>query len=149
VILVDANLLLYAYDAASPFHARAKEIWQDCLSSEESLGIPWATIQAFLRIVTSPRVFESPLTMPEAAQIVDEWLGRPMVVLAEPTPTHWKVFRDLLLSTHCGANLVPDAHLAALAIEHGATLYSTDHDFSRFGQLRWVNPFTPPDRKKG
>lgn len=140
MILVDANVLLYAYDAASPRHAAAKAWWEERLSGPDPVRLAWSTIVAFLRIGTHHRVFKEPLAMDEACDHVTSWLARPMVGVLEPGQRHWDIMQRLLVSAQALGNLVTDAHLAALAIEHGAELCSTDGDFARFRALRWVNP---------
>lgn len=140
MILVDVNLLLYAYDNTSRFHAVAKPWWEDALSQPAPVGLPWATLLAFLRITTNPRVLAKPMDIAEATEHVDSWLQRPMTHIVHPTERHWEILYSLLISTRSPANYVPDAHLAALAIEHGAVLCSTDRDFARFPKLSWRNP---------
>jgi len=140
VILVDANLLLHAYDAASPQHAAARRWWEARLSRPAPVRLAWTTLVAFVRIGTHARAFVHPLTLAEACEAVDGWLSRPMVSVLEPGPLHWEIFRRLLTGAAAAGNLVSDAHLAALAIEHGAVLMSTDRDFARFEELRWENP---------
>jgi toxin-antitoxin system PIN domain toxin len=140
MILVDANLLLYACDESSPRHRPAREWWEARLSEPEPVGLAWITIVAFVRIGTHPRVFEEPLSLDEACGHVDEWLGRPMVKLLTPTARHWRIFERLSKQAQAAGNLVTDAHLAALAVEHGAVLCSTDRDFARFAGLSWTDP---------
>ena len=140
MILVDANLLLYAQDDGSPFHPMARAWWDGHLSGSSPVCLCWTVILAFLRIGTNPRVFTRPLTMAEALVCVQGWLDQPCVRLIRPTEHHWDVLRELLASSQSVANLVTDAHLAALAIEHGCELNSTDADFRRFPKLRWRNP---------
>lgn len=146
MMLVDANILLYAYHAGSPLHREARSFWEARLSEPEPVGLAWATVLAFLRIGTNPRVFERPMTMEEACQHVSAWLQRPMVRLLQPTQRHWEVLRRLLAGSQASGNLVADAHLAATAVEHGAMLCSTDQDFSRFEGLSWKNPLGPSRR---
>lgn len=138
--LLDANVLIYAYDSSSLFHRRAKPWLEDLLSQPETVWVPWNSLLAFLRITTNPRILESPFTIEEAAAIVDEWLALPMVSILEPGARYWTILRQMLPAAQARADLVMDAHLAALAIEHGALLLSTDRDFSRFEGLRWQNP---------
>jgi uncharacterized protein len=95
---------------------------------------------AFIRIGTHPRVYEHPMTVDEASAAVDSWLARPMVDVLQPGDRHWRILADLLRDAGASGNLVTDAHLAALAIEHGATLQTTDLDFRRFPGLSWTNP---------
>ncbi len=140
MILVDANLLLYAYDAGSPQHAAARRWWEECLSAPEPVRLAWVTVVAFVRIGTHPRVFTEPLSVAEACGHVSTWLERPMVDIAHPTARHWAILDRLLRQAMAAGNLVTDAHLAALAIEHGAILQSTDRDFARFESLSWRNP---------
>jgi len=140
VILVDANLLLYAYDDSSPRHEAAKHWWERRLSSPGSVRLAWSTILAFVRIGTHPRVFQRPLSVDEACSHVDSWLERPMVDLLEPGARHWEILKRLLVEARAAGNLVTDAHLAALAIEHGAELMSSDRDFARFPRLLWRDP---------
>lgn len=140
MILVDASLLLYAHDAGAPAHDAARSWWEDQLSHTHLVRLAWATVLAFVRIGTHPRVFAQPLSMEEATGIVSEWFNRPMVDLLEPGERHWPILSELLARSQARGNLVTDAHLAALAIEHGATLCSTDQDFQRFPELRWTNP---------
>ena len=141
MILVDVNLLLYAYDSSSDFHTKAKHWWEKKLSEPQQLvGISWTTLLAFIRITTNHRIFKQPLNIKEAINHVNNWLERPMVKLLNPTERHWTILSELILETHSIANHIPDAHLAALAIEHGATLCSADHDFARFKKIKWINP---------
>jgi uncharacterized protein len=140
VILVDANLLLYAHDASSEHHAAARDWWERRLSDAKLVRLAWITVVAFIRITTHPRVFREPMTIAEATGHVSAWLERPMVGLLDPGARHWSILSDLLRESRATANLVTDAHLAALAIEHGATLCSTDRDFRRFAGLVWENP---------
>jgi hypothetical protein len=140
MILVDANVLLYAYDASSPRHGAAKAWWEERLSGPDPVRLAWITIVAFLRIGTHHGVFVRPLAMDEACDHVRSWLARPMVDVLEPGPRHWDILQRLLVSAQATGNLVADAHLAALAIEHGARLRSTDVDFARFEGLSWQDP---------
>lgn len=141
--LLDANLLLYAYDEESPFHVQARAFFETRLSGDEPVGLPWATILAFLRLSTHSKVCSRPLAIEEALEIVDSWFGSPVVCVPEPTDRHWVILAELLNTAGARGNLVPDAHLAALAVQHGARLCSSDRDFERFaswGRLNWLNP---------
>lgn len=138
--LLDANLLLYAYDEESPFHGRARAFFETALSGDEPVGLPWATILAFLRLVTHPKVCTRPMTSEEALETVDSWFGSPVVCVPEPTDRHWTTLAELVTEVGARGNLVPDAHLAALAVQHGARLCSSDRDFARFPSLDWWNP---------
>lgn len=140
MILIDANLLLYAENKAAPEHSAAKEWWDRQLSETQSIALCWPVLSAFLRIATSTRAFARPLTIDQASDCVESWINRPNVRLIGPTASHWTIFRELLDKGQAGGNLVSDAHLAALAIEHGCELQSTDADFSRFPKLKWRNP---------
>jgi toxin-antitoxin system PIN domain toxin len=140
VILVDANLLLYAYDANSREHARAKAWLEDVLSRTEQVGFAWVTILAFLRIATNPRALASPLPPDEAVSIVESWLAQPCVVLVSPGERHGSILGPMLARDQVRGPLVMDAHLAALALEQGAVLATHDRDFARFDGLRTVMP---------
>jgi uncharacterized protein len=140
VILVDANLLLYAHNTKAAEHPAARRWLEGTLSAPEHVGLCWAVIYAFVRIVTDQRAYVAPKPMAEARSIVDGWLQRPNVELLEPTGRHWSVLQQVLESGRVRGALVSDALLAALAIEHGATLCTTDRDFSRFPGLKWMNP---------
>jgi hypothetical protein len=145
VILVDANLLLYAYDASSEHHARARAWLEEVLSGSDPVGFAWVTLLAFLRIATNPRALARPLSLGEAAAIVSSWLGQPCVSLLQPGERHWEILSGLLEPAQARGPLVMDAHLAALAMEHGAVLASNDRDFARFDGLRIVNPLAGED----
>lgn len=136
----DANLLIYAYNENAEQHERAKQWLERRLSAPELFGLSWQVITAFLRISTNSRVFLLPFTLPEAIEIVEEWLAQPQVKVLLPTEKHWNIFSDLILEGQTGGALMMDAHLAALAIEHGATLATTDRDFVRFSKLKTINP---------
>ena len=140
MILVDANLLLYAYNASAEDHAKAKEWLEAVLSGAEPVALCWPVILAFLRITTNPRAFPHPLSRTEAAMIVSEWLDQPQTVLIGPGLNHWGILQRTLSEGKASGPLVSDAHLAALAVEHGATLYSTDRDFARFPKMKLENP---------
>ncbi|HUJ14501.1 MAG TPA: TA system VapC family ribonuclease toxin [Thermoanaerobaculia bacterium] len=140
MILIDANLLLYAYDEASAQHRRARAWVEEVFSSGEPVRLAWSTILAFLRLTTHSAVFKRPLSMDEAVQVVDEWLDAPPVAIVVPGSSYWTILRELATSAQVKGPLVMDAHLAALAIENGATLCTTDRDFQRFDGLRTLNP---------
>jgi toxin-antitoxin system PIN domain toxin len=140
VKLPDVNLLLYAYDSDSPRQTAAREWLEETLSGTETVALSWATIIGFVRIATNPAIFVRPWDMGDAFDVVDRWLSQPAVTVIHPTDRHAKVLRDLLAPLGTAGNLTSDAHLAALAIEHGATLYSCDNDFARFSGLRWIDP---------
>jgi toxin-antitoxin system PIN domain toxin len=142
MILVDTNILLYAEDKLSPLHEDARQWWDTQLSGEFPVCLCWSILASFFRISTNRQIFIKPLTMKQAITRVQSWIDQPCVRLINPTENHWQIFRTMLLEGQATANLVVDAHLAALAIEHGCTLYSTDSDFSRFPKLKWKNPLT-------
>jgi hypothetical protein len=132
VILVDANVLLYAYNASAPQHAWAKAWLGRAFSAPGLVGLSWSAILAFIRIGTNPRAYTAPLSADEACEIVAEWLARPNVVVLEPAARHWTILAALLVATQARGHLVTDVHVAALAIEHGASLCTTDRDFALF-----------------
>ena len=140
MILVDANILLYAEDRLSRHHNAAREWWDAQLAGESPVCLCWTVLCAFVRISTNPRVFERPLSVGQAVLRVQSWLDQPCARIIEPTDRHRVVFREMLTSGEAVGNLVTDAHLAALAVEHGCVLMSTDRDFSRFPRLKWRNP---------
>lgn len=146
MMLVDANLLIYAVNSDLPQHAAARRWLEGQLSSAASIGLPWVVLLAFLRVCTSARVFERPLAVDQAAAIVDDWLSLPGVRAIGPGPNHWAVLRELLAATGTAGNLTTDAHIATLAIEHGAVVYSADNDFKRFTGVRHVNPLADSGR---
>jgi toxin-antitoxin system PIN domain toxin len=136
VIVLDVNLLLYAYDSASREHGRARGWLEDTLSGSEAVGLPWHTILSFLRISTAPRMISHPLELETASAIVNEWLQSSNVRIVGPTEEHWRILCGLLPKARVRGSLIMDAHLAALAIEHGATLCTNDRDFARFPGLK-------------
>ncbi len=140
MILTDANLLLYAVDTSSPRHPTARAWLEGRLSGNESFGFAWTVLLAFLRLSTRASVFERPLTPTQAFDLVGGWLAQPAVVVLHPTERYHIVLRELLEDFGTAGNLVPDAHLAALAIEHGATIASSDRDYARFPRIRWIDP---------
>ena len=140
--LPDLNLLLYAVDAGSPQHGVARPWLADRMSGTEAIGLAWITLIGFVRLITSPSVLAHPLSAPQAFDVIDGWLARPQVVVVHPTVRHAQVLGGLLELVGTAGNLATDAHLAALAIEHGATLESHDHDFGRFPGLRWEDPLS-------
>ncbi len=140
MILLDVNLPLYAYDATSNHHDTAWNWLSQTLSGAELIGLPWHTILSFLRIVTAPKMLAHPLDLNIAVSIVSAWLSLPNVSVVHPTDRHWSVLSALLPSTRARGSLIMDAHLAALAIEHGATLCTNDRDFARFPGLKLEFP---------
>jgi uncharacterized protein len=140
VILVDANLLLYAYHPRAPQHAAAKAWLESALAGPRLFRIAWLTVWAFLRIGTNARVFERPLSVGEVEAVVSSWLEQPTAAILEPGNRHWEILARLMSEGQATGPLVMDAALAALALEHGATLCTTDRDFARFPGLEWTNP---------
>ena len=139
MILPDINLVVYAYNEDAPFHVSAKAWWERCLSETEPVGLAWAVVLGFIRLMSNRRVLARPMSAPEAAEQCRLWLLRSNVRIVLPGPTHMDVLGGLLTGP-MGPNLVTDAHLAALAIEHQAELHSNDSDFARFSGLTWRNP---------
>ena len=142
MILVDANILLYAEDSLQSRHKQARAWWDGQLSGTGVVCLCWTVLSAFIRIGTNPRVFEYPLSLEQALARVQSWLDQPCTRVVRPTERHWTVFKQVLTDGQAVANLVTDAYLAALAIEHGCELASTDSDFARFPKLKWRNPLT-------
>jgi len=140
LILVDANLLIYARLSSFPQNARARA-WLDAkLNGSAPVGLPWPSLLGFVRITTNPRILDRPLAIAQAWQQVTEWLACPPVWVPHPGDGHAGILGGLLANTRASGNLVPDAHLAALALEHGLRMCSTDGDFARFKGLVWDNP---------
>lgn len=142
MIVLDANILLYAYDSASSHHAKARVWIEKVFSAAEPVGLPWQTVSAFLSIMTNPRLPGERFTVMEAVQIVDRWLEQPNIRLLAPGDDHWPLFRRMIVDGQAPGPLIRDAHLAALSTEYGGVLHTADRDFARFPGLRWVNPLT-------
>jgi toxin-antitoxin system PIN domain toxin len=140
MILPDINLLVYAYNRHAPHHAEAKVWWEELLNGSDPVGIPWAVVCGFVRLMTHPAVLVNPLDPGPTLLHVRSWFERPLVEVLEPGPRHLEIFERLLTSLGVAANLTTDAHLAAIAIEHQCELHSNDADFSRFPGLRFRNP---------
>jgi toxin-antitoxin system PIN domain toxin len=140
VILVDANLLIYAIDSDSPHHKAARRWLEETLSGETRVGLAWVVILAFLRITTRGDIVRKPLSPEQALAYVDSWLRQPFVRTVVPAESHWPLLRNLMATSGTAGNLTSDAHLAALAIENGCAIYSTDHDLGRFPGIEHVNP---------
>ncbi len=141
--VLDANLLLYAYNADSPKQQAASSWLSELLASGETVAIPWITAWAFVRISTNSRIWSHPRPAGEAFAILAQWLDQPGVVSLNPGPRHRQILSQLVTGYGAIGPLVTDAALAALAIENGAILATTDQGFSRFEGLRWVNPLSP------
>jgi hypothetical protein len=145
VKLLDANLLIYGVNRDAPLHRKAKTWLEGAIEGPETVAFSWNVLLAFLRlaflrITTRAGLFQKPLTVPGAFALIDSWLEQPAVTVIHPGPRHQRILRDLLTAAGTGGKLVSDAHLAALAIEHGAELCSTDRDFARLAGLHWRNP---------
>jgi len=140
VKLLDANILLYAYDSDSAQHFACRTWLEAVFNAEETLALPWQTLLAFVRIATNPRAVQRPLTASEACGIVDSWLQRPNVVVLDAGERLWEIFQAQMVEAQVRGPLVTDTALAALALEHGATLCSTDRDFRRFRALKLLDP---------
>ena len=140
MILVDANILLYAEDSRSEHHEAARAWWDEQLSGSDPVAVCWPVLTAFIRIGTNPRLHQRPLSLREAVERVQSWLDQPCVRVIQTTDQHWPLFQQMLRAGNATANLVSDAHLAALAVEHNCVLYSTDADFARFRGLKWKSP---------
>jgi toxin-antitoxin system PIN domain toxin len=145
VIVLDANLLIYAVDADAPQHVRARRWLERALSGNAPIGLPWIVVLAFVRVTTRPGVLRRQLSAEQAVAYVDEWLDQPYVELVGPGAGHWPLLKKLLRQVGTAGNLTSDAHLAALAIEGGFELASTDNDFRRFSGVRLVNPLAEVD----
>ena len=139
-MLVDANILVYAVNTAAPEHRRATAWLEASLNGDRRVGLPWESLTSFVRLVTHARSFPRPLAPSDAWDIVEAWLAAPVAWVPAPTERHAAVLGDLVRRYRLAGNLVPDAHLAAIAIEHGAEVVSADTDFARFTELRWFNP---------
>jgi uncharacterized protein len=142
VIILDANILLYAYDSASSHHAKARSWIERVFSESAPIGVPWQTAAAFLRIMTNPRLPGERFSLAEAVETVDRWLEQPNISLLAPGDDHWLLIRQMILEGQAPGPLITDAQLAALTIEYGGVLYTTDRDFARFPGLRWKNPLS-------
>lgn len=142
MIVVDANLLLYAYGESSPHHKEARVWLERALSGVETVGLPWQSLAAFMRIATDPRVPGYRRSREEVIQIVNEWLEQPVGRLLVPGERSLRIFQEMILAGQASGPLVSDAELAALTLEYGGVLYTADRDFARFPGLRWVNPLS-------
>jgi toxin-antitoxin system PIN domain toxin len=142
MIIPDINLLLYAYDSSSRFHAKAASWWRGCLLGTEPVGLPHVVAFGFVRVATNARAFLRPMTPAEAGEHVRAWLEQPVVRVLDPGPNHIRQVLKLLEGLGTAANLVSDAQMAALAMDHAAVVHTVDSDFVRFDGLRWFNPIT-------
>lgn len=140
MIVVDVNLLIYAYDSTTPMHLEAKVWVEEVISSGNPIGLPWLNISAFIRILTFPGIHGERFSRDQVLSIVDGWLAMPHIRALTPGDSHWVLFREMLTKGDVRGKLTTDAQLAALTIEYGGVLHTTDRDFARFPGLRWVNP---------
>jgi uncharacterized protein len=140
MILTDVNILIYAYDINFKHHYEIKTWFEEKLASTDSIYLSWQSVSGFLRITTNPRLFQNPMLGEKAREKVNQWLSRPNVSILLQTEKHWTIFERLLVETKIVGPKTMDAHLAALAIEHGVTLATTDRDFLAFKGLRVLNP---------
>lgn len=140
MIVPDLNLLVYAHSAGAPLHDPARRWWEDLVNGTERVGVPWLVAAGFVRLLTHPLVMSTPAAPDHAVDLMTEWFRSPSVSPLNPGTQHVTIFRNLLIAAGVGGNLVTDAHIAALAVEHQAEVHSNDSDFARFPGLRWRNP---------
>jgi uncharacterized protein len=140
MMIPDVNLLVYAVDRDSPFHQPARVWLEEALNGTETVGFAWNVVLGFLRLTTRSAVMPNPITIDQSLDLIAAWLAQPPAAIIEPGERHLTLLRDLLSRAGTAGNLTSDAHLAAIALEHGAEVCSTDNDFSRFAELRWRNP---------
>ncbi|MGB0679911.1 MAG: type II toxin-antitoxin system VapC family toxin [Polyangiales bacterium] len=146
MLIPDLNLLIYAYNADAPHHEAARAWWEACLSGQEEVGLPWAVLHGFMRLMTHRRVLEQPLRPDDVIAIESSWLERDNAFILQPGDRHFRIWSELLSALGIAGKLTTDSHLAALAIEHRAELHSNDGDFARFRELRWHNPLRAAKR---
>jgi len=140
MILLDVNLLVYAYDANSRQHTQARQWWENQLNGSQMIGLSWVAVLGFIRLLTNPRIYQQPYSAEDVVAIVDSWLQQPHVKIIHPSDQHFTKLAGLLRHLGTAGNLTTDAHLAALAMERGLILQTTDADFARFPGLKWNNP---------
>jgi toxin-antitoxin system PIN domain toxin len=140
VKIIDLNLVIYAHNENAPMHRTAGQWWEQALNQTETIGLSWVVMLGFLRIMTNRRIMPSPLQPEQAIEIVNTWTDQDVTQIVLPGKEHWSILKSLLHDAGVAANITTDAHLAAIAIENGATLYSADNDFARFKNLNWKNP---------
>ena len=138
--VVDLNVLLYVVNENAAHHRALLTWWEDAVNGDESVGLPWAVLLGFIRMATNPKIFPHPLDPATAISKIGSWLALPNIYVAREKDGHWEILRTMLIESGTAGNLTTDAHLAALAISHGAVLVSCDSDFARFRGLRWENP---------
>ena len=142
MIVIDANLLIYSYDARSPHYSKSSSWMEKVFSGSEQVGLPWQSVTAFLRVVTNRRLPGRGVTLDLAVGVVDEWLKEPHVRIIVPGDGYWPLLRQMIVDGQASGPLVSDAEVAALTIEYGGVLHTADRDFARFPGLRWMNPLT-------
>jgi uncharacterized protein len=140
VIVLDANILIYAYDSGSSQHTKARDWVEKTFSGLESVGLSWQTVTAFLRVMTNTRLPGPRLSLEQAVRLVDEWLEQLNIRVLSPSDEHWILLRGMVVEGQASGALISDAQLAALTVEYGGVLHTTDRDFARFPSLRWTNP---------
>ena len=138
--VVDLNVLLYVVNENAAHHRALLTWWEDAVNGDESIGLPWAVLLGFIRMATNPKIFPQPLDPATAISKIGSWLALPNTYVVREKDEHWEILRTMLIESGTAGNLTTDAHLAALAISHGAVLVSCDSDFARFRGLRWENP---------
>ena len=143
MIVLDANILLSAQDSTSAYHVAARNWVDQVFSGTETVGLPWQSLWAFLRISTNKQIYAAPLTREQAIDVVEDWMELPQLQLMVPGDKHWELLKEMLLKGRVRGPQSTDAQLAAITIEHGGILYTADHGFARFPGLRWVNPLLP------
>ena len=146
MILIDANILLYAIDQDSSRHTESRSWLEELLSGPTAVGLPWTVLLAVLRLSTRSGIFRRPLTVEQATGYVDSWLDQPFVEIIDPGPRHWRIFSELLIQSGTVGNVTSDAHLAALALERRAAIATADSDFKRFPGLEFFNPLEYPNQ---
>lgn len=149
MILIDANVLIYAYNNDAAFHSECRQWLEDALSNTRMVGLAWQSITAFVRITTNPRLFPEGFVQSDVIEIVESWLNLPNVRVLAPTDRHWGIFKRLMIDGRLTGPKIMDAHLAALAIEYGAVLATMDRDFSGFDGLSVLNPTSKNHGKNG
>jgi len=140
LIIVDSNILIYSVNSTSPFHVKAKDWLEGLFSGSDRVGLPWVSVWSFVRITTNHRLFKRPLSVDAARTVVSDWVSHPSCLMIEPGVRHFQILFDLVSKYQAAGPLLSDAVVAALALEHGGRLASTDQDFARFAVLDWINP---------
>ncbi len=140
MIVPDVNLLVYAYNEDAPRHAAARSWWERVLSGDELVGLPWAVLHGYIRLMTHARILAEPLSAEEAVADVESWLAQSVSTILEPGRRHLPLLRQFLVAAGRGGSMTTDAVIAAITVEYQATLFSNDLDFGRFPGLRWENP---------